>query len=132
MIWTLQILLFTGVAFFMLLKLVGGKQTISIDTDWFYRKGSKAFLWFAENPVVAFENFVGQTYRSLVIKPTLKLAKTGLAFDIYVIDGMVNGVARMISAWASAMRRIQTGQLQHYALVMVLGVFVILSMYLLL
>ena len=131
-VWTLQILLFTGLGFFMLLKHVGGKQTVSLDTDWFYRKGSNAFLWLSENPVAVFENFVGQMYRFMIIKPTMKLAKIGFAFDIYVIDGMVNGVARAISAWAAGMRLIQSGQLQHYALVMVLGALFILSVYLLL
>lgn len=37
-IWELQLLLFTGVGFFLLLKHVGGEAKISIDTDWLYRR----------------------------------------------------------------------------------------------
>lgn len=37
-LWELQLLLFTALAFFMLLKHVGGEAKISIDTDWFYRR----------------------------------------------------------------------------------------------
>ncbi len=37
-LWELQLLLFTGVGFFMLLRHVGGEAKISIDTDWVYRK----------------------------------------------------------------------------------------------
>ena len=33
----LQLLLFTGLGFFLLLKHVGGEAKISLDTDWFYR-----------------------------------------------------------------------------------------------
>jgi len=36
-LWELQLLLFTGVGFFMLLKHLGGEPKISIDTDWAYR-----------------------------------------------------------------------------------------------
>lgn len=36
-LWELQLLLFTGVGFFVLLKHVGGERKISIDTDWLYR-----------------------------------------------------------------------------------------------
>ena len=129
-VWSLEILLFTGLAFFMLLKHVGGKRPVSIDTDWFYRKGSKVFLWFAENPVVAFENFIGQVYRVGVIIPTLLLARIGYAFDLRVIDGVVNGVARTISSCSSVLRRIQSGQIQHYAMIIAVGAFLIMSVYL--
>ena len=37
-LWELQVLLFTGLAFFLLLKHAGGEAKISIDTDWFYRR----------------------------------------------------------------------------------------------
>lgn len=50
-VWALQILMFTALGFFLLLNKLGGERTISLDTDWFYRKGSKVFMWFVENPV---------------------------------------------------------------------------------
>jgi multicomponent Na+:H+ antiporter subunit D len=37
-LWELQLLLFTGVGFFLLLKHVGGEAKISLDTDWTYRR----------------------------------------------------------------------------------------------
>jgi multicomponent Na+:H+ antiporter subunit D len=36
--WELQLLLFTGLGFFVLLKHLGGEPKISLDTDWFYRR----------------------------------------------------------------------------------------------
>lgn len=50
-VWSLQILLFTALGFFLLLNKLGGEPTISVDTDWFYRKGSKVFMWFVEKPL---------------------------------------------------------------------------------
>ncbi|MCC5794321.1 MAG: Na(+)/H(+) antiporter subunit D [Chromatiales bacterium] len=41
-LWELQLLLFTGVGFFVLLKYVGAEPRISIDTDWIYRKAMPA------------------------------------------------------------------------------------------
>jgi multicomponent Na+:H+ antiporter subunit D len=38
-LWELQLLLFTGLGFFLLLKHVGGEARISVDTDWVYRVG---------------------------------------------------------------------------------------------
>ena len=37
----LQLLLFTGLAFFLLLRLVGGKPQIALDVDWLYRGGGR-------------------------------------------------------------------------------------------
>jgi multicomponent Na+:H+ antiporter subunit D len=45
-VWTLQILLFTGLAFFLRLKRAKPKEGITLDTDWFYRKGAMACLRF--------------------------------------------------------------------------------------
>lgn len=39
----LQLLMFSALAFFMLLPLLKRTKTISLDTDWFYRKGGKLF-----------------------------------------------------------------------------------------
>ena len=36
------------------------------------------------------------------------------AFDTYVIDGIVNGVANLITGLGNGVRRIETGQVQSY------------------
>ncbi len=46
----LQILLFSALAFFVLLKYLKRTDTITLDTDWFYRKGGRLFLWLLYNP----------------------------------------------------------------------------------
>jgi multicomponent Na+:H+ antiporter subunit D len=43
-----QLLMFSALAFFMLLPLLKRTQTISIDTDWFYRKGGRLFYRFCQ------------------------------------------------------------------------------------
>lgn len=39
-----QLLMFSALAFFLLLPLLKRTETISIDTDWFYRKGGRLFV----------------------------------------------------------------------------------------
>jgi NADH-quinone oxidoreductase subunit L len=48
-------------------------------------------------------------------------------FDTYVVDGTVNGAAKVTVVSGSVVRRIQTGQLQSYGLAIVLGVLIIMA-----
>jgi NADH-quinone oxidoreductase subunit L len=76
--------------------------------------------------------YVDEAYDSLFVRPTF-LAASGLwkRVDVNFIDGAVNGIARGL-AWSGwLLRLIQSGQTQHYALAMAMGI-VILTAYLLL
>ena len=68
---TLQILLFTALGFFLLLKKLVPEPTISLDMDWFYRMGGRAFLWLARKPVQAADTFVGELYRVAGLVPLM-------------------------------------------------------------
>jgi multicomponent Na+:H+ antiporter subunit D len=48
---TMQLLLFTFAAFWLFIDKLGGHATISLDTDWFYRKPGILFLWFCSHPL---------------------------------------------------------------------------------
>ncbi|MDI6783417.1 MAG: Na(+)/H(+) antiporter subunit D [bacterium] len=50
-VWTLQILLFTGLGFLFLVKGLAVKPYITLDTDWFYRKGAKGLAWLVNIPL---------------------------------------------------------------------------------
>jgi NADH-quinone oxidoreductase subunit L len=51
--------------------------------------------------------------------------------DVKVIDGFfVNGTARMVAATAMLVRRFQSGYIYHYAFTMIIGVFVLMSLWL--
>ncbi len=127
-VWALQILLFTGVGFFLLLEHVGGERKITLDTDWFYRKGALGFMWFVGRVVSPIEDSVGQAYRHL-FRGNLVLAQKGFWLDKNVIDGAVNGIAGLVARWADVLRRMQTGHLQHYALVMLGSLLILGSLY---
>ena len=47
--------------------------------------------------------------------------------DVGLIDGLINGTARAVGGLAAAVRHVQTGHLYWYALVMILGVFALMT-----
>jgi len=47
----LQLLMFTALGFFLLLKKLQVEPTITLDIDWTYRKLSKVFMWFIMGPL---------------------------------------------------------------------------------
>ena len=51
--------------------------------------------------------------------------------DVKLIDGFfVNGAARMVAWFATIVRRFQTGYIYHYAFSMIMGVFLLMSLWL--
>lgn len=69
-------------------------------------------------------------YDRAVVRPVLRLARQGCAaFDARVVDAAVNGLANLIATVSRLVRRMQTGRVQHYATIILLGaVFVIAIM----
>jgi multicomponent Na+:H+ antiporter subunit D len=110
---TLQILLFTGLGFFLLLKKLKPEAKISLDLDWPYRKGGRAFLWLARHPVQALDTFVGELYRTAGLVPLMFTAKLAGLFDNTVIDGAVDGLAESVRALGRRLRLAQRGQMQE-------------------
>ena len=52
-------------------------------------------------------------------------------FDKHVVDGVVNGLARGAGRGSFSIRRVQSGLVQNYAVLMVFGLFAFLTVYLL-
>ncbi len=110
---TMQILLFTGLGFFLLLKKLVPDPTISLDLDWPYRMGGRVFLWIARKPVQALDTFVGELYRLAGLVPLMITARVAGAFDNSVIDGFVDGLAESVRGIGRRVRLAQRGQLQE-------------------
>jgi multicomponent Na+:H+ antiporter subunit D len=126
---TLQVLLFTQLGFFLLLKMLWCKDTISMDTDWFPRKVSKAFMWIVNKPLASVEyKFIGEIYEFIIQKPVLKIAHFMRIFDTEAIDGTVHGIGKGTMGWSRVMQVLQSGQVQHYALIMAVGIIAFIAM----
>ena len=127
---TLQLLLFTAVGFFLLIKKLAPEPTISLDTDWFYRMGGRAFLWLAKHPVQWIDNGVGALYRGLGLFPLMLCSRVASLFDNRIIDGFVDGLALTVRNIGSRLRIAQRGAVQeNLALVFVVSVILIMTLF---
>lgn len=126
---TLQILLFTALGFFLLIKKLAPEPTISIDLDWFYRFGGRGFQWLASKPIQGIDNGVNEGYRYLGLIPLMTISRFWSWFDWHVIDGVVDGIARGVRAVGSGCRTLQSGILQTGLLYAASIVAVILIVY---
>jgi NADH-quinone oxidoreductase subunit L len=76
--------------------------------------------------------YVDEAYDRLFVRPTCTAAsELWKRVDVNLIDGAVNGIARGVAWGGWLLRLIQSGQTQHYALAMAMGI-VVLTAYLLL
>ena len=124
---TFQVLLFTQLGFFLLLKKLWCKNTISLDTDWFPRKSAKAFMWFTNKPLASIEyNFIGELYEFIIQKPILRVARFFKTIDTVAVDGSFSAIGKLTLAWSRKMQDAQSGQIQHYAMLMVAGVIAVI------
>ena len=113
--------------------------------------------WAGVHRVLLNKYFVDELYDATVVRGTMRAARGLWRIDSRIVDGAVNGAGWLTraSAWCSqlfdkyvvdgavnlvgwaasessfSLRRLQTGLIQNYALVMLLGVFVFVSLYLL-
>ncbi|MGD0338413.1 MAG: NADH-quinone oxidoreductase subunit L [Bacteroidota bacterium] len=73
--------------------------------------------------------FVDEIYDAAVVTPVVKVSDKILwnGFDVGVIDGIVNGSAKLMQSLSSFARRIQTGVVQFYAIVFVIGVLLVMG-----
>ena len=74
--------------------------------------------------------YVDELYDAIIVRPTMWLAGSVLmpVTDGTIIEGIVNGVPKAIAAFGERLRKLQTGSVQHYALSMAIGLFILLSL----
>jgi NADH-quinone oxidoreductase subunit L len=112
--------------------------------------------WAGPHRVLTNKYYVDELYGATVIKGTMSSGRGLWSFDRSVVDGAVNGAGwlTLASSWLSSLtdrgvvdglvnlvgriceessfwfRRVQTGLVQNYALLMVVGVFAFVTVYL--
>jgi NADH-quinone oxidoreductase subunit L len=74
--------------------------------------------------------YVDEFYDRVIVRPVYWMAKKVFigVTDARIIEGIVNGVPKIIGAFGEKARWLQTGYVQHYALSMVIGLFAILTL----
>jgi len=111
---TLQILGFTGLGFYFMVKYLKPEPHANLDVDWFYRKGALVFMWLASKPIGIANEWVGNVYKTVGLRFTMAVAKALSWFDWEGIDWVIDGSARGVVNGGDQMRDFQTGKVQHY------------------
>jgi NADH-quinone oxidoreductase subunit L len=71
--------------------------------------------------------YIDEGIAALIRGPVMRAAEwVHRGFDLGVIDGAVNGVARLVRDAAGRLRRVQTGLVRNYALGVVIGAVALL------
>ena len=74
--------------------------------------------------------YVDELYDALFVNATKKAGTFfWKGFDVVIVDGIVNGVGRVVKLCSRGLRLTQTGFVHNYALTMVLGVVIIVGYY---
>ena len=73
--------------------------------------------------------YIDEIYRAIIVKPFEYVSDRYLwrGFDEIIIDGSVNGTGKLVRFFGKMMRRIQTGFVQNYVLIFVIGIIVIVG-----
>ena len=99
----------------------------------FYRKKTEIPANFVRkyrrlHKLVLNKYYVDEIYRVLFIVPLVKTSEFMWSFfDDKVVDGSVNGVAAIFRGLGASLRRIQTGFVQNYLLMISIGIIIILG-----
>jgi NADH-quinone oxidoreductase subunit L len=80
----------------------------------------RLFTWFDERVVDGLVNGAAWLTR--------KAASLSMGFDTHVVDGAVNGIGTVHRLLSAGLRRLQTGYVYNYALAIVLGIVIIISL----
>jgi multicomponent Na+:H+ antiporter subunit D len=122
---TFGMLAFTALGFFLLLKHLDPVPTVSLDTDWFYRRGAAWLPKLVLRPLSRLEyGFVGQIYESVIRQPIFAVATLFRKVDSFVVDSAIVGVGRSTQTFSRFLRFAVSGNAQHYGLIMAAGVLV--------
>jgi NADH-quinone oxidoreductase subunit L len=73
--------------------------------------------------------YVDEVYDTVIIEPAMKTSEEIIwkVVDVTLIDGIVNGSAKVISMIAQSLRKIQTGVAQFYAVVFIGGILFVIT-----
>ncbi|HTI89389.1 MAG TPA: NADH-quinone oxidoreductase subunit L [Puia sp.] len=75
--------------------------------------------------VLANKWYVDELYNAIIVKPLDLLAQFLVFFEKNIIDGVVNGVGRLVQYGSRQLRLLQSGQVGGYVLLMVVGIIVL-------
>jgi multicomponent Na+:H+ antiporter subunit D len=125
---TIGLLGFTALGFFLLLKHLDPEPIVSLDTDWFYRRGAAAVVAWSRCGLAHVEGVVGQAYEVMMQRYVLAAAAHLRRLDARVIDRTAVGVGLVTQALSRDLSTAVSGHAQHYGLIMAAGILAAIAL----
>lgn len=77
--------------------------------------------------ILANKYYVDELYSLVVVNPIKNISNFSASIiDKYIIDGAVNGLGAQVKKWGTGLRLIQTGDIQTYAFMMLMGLLLVI------
>jgi len=119
---TLGLLGFTALGFFLLLKQLDPEPVVSLDTDWFYRRGGTAVQNFAQGALARLERSVSRLSDVVMQRFVLGVGAQLRDIDLRGVDAMMVGIGRLTEEVSCDLTLAMSGHVQRYALIMAAGI----------
>ena len=124
---TLGLLSFTALGFFVLLQHLHPEPKVSLDTDWFYRRGVSTAMAYAFFAMTRLEGFLAKGYDGFVRRVLLGAAVWFRQIDASVVDRAAEGIGSVTDGLSQNLRMTASGHAQYYGLMMAAGVLVAIA-----
>ena len=95
-----------------------------------YLRGAKHWVRRVERPLFARGWFIDESIARFMGGPGRKSFDALVAFDTTVVDGTVNGVGRWVRQGGNVLRRVQSGFVRFYALMVAIGAVALFAWFL--
>jgi NADH-quinone oxidoreductase subunit L len=111
---------------YMLMALSTGLVLAVIGFAWFKYKNYQHAENTGFGKVLENKWYVDELYQNIIVSPLNKLGKfLSNVFETKVVDGMVNGVGKLVNYGGRQLRWLQSGQVGNYVLLMVVSMVLI-------
>lgn len=114
---------FSGLAFYLLRKVITPHEGLNLDFDFFYRAIGAAVLVLVCKPLAWIDDHWTEAYRVVGLRGLMLAALGSSIFDRKGIDGVLDGSANGVLCFGRIGAKVQNGDLQRYV-----GLAVILAM----
>ncbi len=119
---------FSGLAFYLMRRVITPHAALNLDFDWFYRLVGRAVLALICRPAAFIDSIWTNVYNTVGIRFLKLFARFTVFFDRWIIDGVVDNSAYAVRQAGHLGAMIQNGRLQQYLGLMVTFIAVILAL----
>ena len=123
-----MLLAFSGLAFYLMRRVITPHAALNLDFDWFYRLIGRWVLAFICRPAAFIDNIWTNVYNTVGIHFLKLFARFTVFFDRWIIDGVVDNTARGVNGLGRLGALSQNGRLQQYLGMMVTIIVIIAAL----